>query len=188
MSWGVFPSACERSFVPFDSLMRAEASAVVVPIARRTRQVVLIVAMLPVVTQRKRNAAAITTNQKAIWVRARVTGSTPSGRRRHGSRKISVLAAKNAREMAMTAKTIVIDQNIHLLMPMRLNRQRLSLAWGVTAVGKVIVSAPDLRVSVTLLGMRKAGLSKSRWKGSSAVLSSSFGAATDFGVKANLSQ
>src|SRR2546423_13638385 len=165
MSWGVFPSACERSFVPFDSLMRAEASAVVVPIARRTRQVVLIVAMLPVVTQRKRNAAAITTNQKAIWVRARLTGSTPSGRRRHGSRKISVLAAKNASEMAMTAKTIVIDQNIHLLMPMRLNRQRLSLAWGVTAVGKGEVAAAGLRGGGAFVGMREGGASQSPWEG-----------------------
>src|SRR2546423_367649 len=75
---GFSPSASDRFFQPpFFGPSLGEGTAVVVPMASRTRHVVLMVEMLPVVTQRKRKAAAMTTNQNAIWVRARLSGSTP---------------------------------------------------------------------------------------------------------------
>src|SRR2546423_3233448 len=132
-------------------------SAVVVPIARRVRQVPLMVSILPVVTQRKEKAAAITTNQKAIWLRARLTGSTPSGRRRQGSRRMSVLAAKKTSDPRMTTKIKTIGQNLNFSIPIKLKRERMSCASLFTAVGRISVSEPDFRVSVTLLGMVKVG-------------------------------
>src|ERR1043166_2331239 len=158
-------------------------SAVVVPIARRVRQVPFMVSILPVVTQRKAKAAAITTNHHAIWAFARLTGSTPSGRRREGSRRMSVLAAKNQSEPRIKTKTKTIGQNLNFSIPTKLNRDRTSAASLVTAVGRVSVSSPALRVSVTLLGIVKVGCAIRRLNGSSMVFASPLLAATGLGFR-----